>query len=481
MPRGDVVDRAAAVGAEHADDHQPGAPGDAGDPDAVVAAGADDAGDVRAVAVLVGRVAVAGDEVVAVDVVDEAVAVVVDPVAGDLAGFVQRFWARSGWSSCAPVSMTATVASPPVESFQALRIPMPASLVSSHWTGKAGSDGFGLRAALAPGASASSAEATRVATRPRRPGLVGFASMAIERRPSLAATHRVGPSRPGLAETARSWTFRGRPSPKPGRMYELAHVQDSPGGVRIRESAVVSAVFRHASPLHPHRTAPRRVAACLPAGALARTQQGPSGQFQPSATDRDGDGLPDGSDCAPDDPSRPARSGEDRNCDGTPDDGGSQVGVSGPVDGGPDPTHSASSESTSAPARSRARRAAGEAVVTVHLSGLGRLDRDLRAAPHPPAGPGARPRRDRQQRGHRPPDPRRTATARPGGWARARAACPGARPTWSGCRSRAARPRRAACVWPSRSSTPRANATAAGASCASRASPAARPAGPRSA
>ena len=55
------------------------------DADAVVADGADDAGDVGAVAVLVVGVAVLVARVVAVDVVDEAVLVVVEAVAGDLA------------------------------------------------------------------------------------------------------------------------------------------------------------------------------------------------------------------------------------------------------------------------------------------------------------------------------------------------------------------------------------------------------------
>ena len=73
------------VGAEHLDRHDPRAPGEARDADAVVAARGDDARDVRAVAVVVRRVAVVVDEVCAVDVVDEAVAVVVDAVARHLA------------------------------------------------------------------------------------------------------------------------------------------------------------------------------------------------------------------------------------------------------------------------------------------------------------------------------------------------------------------------------------------------------------
>src|SRR5688500_10009185 len=64
----------------------PRAPGDTGHAGAVVAPGADDAGDVRAVPVEVGRVGVLVGEVVAVDVVGEAVGVVVEAVARDLAG-----------------------------------------------------------------------------------------------------------------------------------------------------------------------------------------------------------------------------------------------------------------------------------------------------------------------------------------------------------------------------------------------------------
>src|SRR5262249_3078872 len=54
--------------------------------DPVVARGADRPGDVRAVCVDVRGVAVVVDEVVTVDVVHEAVAVIVDAVPGDLAG-----------------------------------------------------------------------------------------------------------------------------------------------------------------------------------------------------------------------------------------------------------------------------------------------------------------------------------------------------------------------------------------------------------
>ena len=85
------------------------------DADAVVAARGDDARHVRAVAVVVCRIAVAVDEVGAVDIVDEAVAVVVDPVARHLARVASRGWApgRDALRST-PVSTTATVTSPPV-------------------------------------------------------------------------------------------------------------------------------------------------------------------------------------------------------------------------------------------------------------------------------------------------------------------------------------------------------------------------------
>jgi hypothetical protein len=74
------------VGAEDLDRHDARPPGQAGDAHAVVAARRDDARDVRAVAVVVGGIAVAVDEVGPVDVVDDAVGVVVDAVAGHLAG-----------------------------------------------------------------------------------------------------------------------------------------------------------------------------------------------------------------------------------------------------------------------------------------------------------------------------------------------------------------------------------------------------------
>jgi len=65
-----------------AEGHKPHFGGDAGDAFAVVYAGTDDAGNVAAVAIPVVDVAVIGSEVPAVDVIDEAVVVVVDVVAG---------------------------------------------------------------------------------------------------------------------------------------------------------------------------------------------------------------------------------------------------------------------------------------------------------------------------------------------------------------------------------------------------------------
>jgi hypothetical protein len=111
----------------------------------------------------------------------------------------------------------------------------------------------------------------------------------------------------------------------------------------------------------------------LPAGSLARAD-GPSGQFQPAANDRDGDGLVDAHDCAPDDPSRPARAGHDADCDGSADDGsGSDVVITGPADGGPDPVSAASKPSTGTRMTSQVARAvAGEAVVLVRHLPLGR-------------------------------------------------------------------------------------------------------------
>lgn len=109
-----------------------------------------------------------------------------------------------------------------------------------------------------------------------------------------------------------------------------------------------------------------------PVGALA----GPSGQFQPSPGDRDGDGLADRDDCAPDDPTRPSRSGTDADCDGRADAGaGMDVAIAGPADGAPDsgePEQQQQSAAAHEPAgtvnsRRAARRAAGEPVRAVRL------------------------------------------------------------------------------------------------------------------
>ena len=85
----------------------------------------------------------------------------------------------------------------------------------------------------------------------------------------------------------------------------------------------------------------------------------PQGQFQPTAGDRDGDGIQDASDCAPDDPTRPARSGTDANCDGTADDDA--------------PVYSANSTTAvpMATLRAAARRAARVPVVEVRGTALG--------------------------------------------------------------------------------------------------------------
>ena len=77
--------------------HDRDGPVHAGHARAVVAHGADGAGDVRAVAVVVHRVAVVGDEIVAVDVADEAVASSSMPLPAISPGFVQMLAARSGW------------------------------------------------------------------------------------------------------------------------------------------------------------------------------------------------------------------------------------------------------------------------------------------------------------------------------------------------------------------------------------------------
>src|SRR6476661_2375682 len=58
---------------------------------------------------------------------------------------------------------------------------------------------------------------------------------------------------------------------------------------------------------------------------------GPTGQFQPSAGDRDGDRLADADDCAPDDPSRPAQSGQDADCDGAVDGQGYSADSTAPA------------------------------------------------------------------------------------------------------------------------------------------------------
>src|SRR5262249_24208377 len=75
-----------AGGVEELERHEADVPIDAGDADAVVADRPDGAGHVGAVAVVVHGVAVVVHEVVAVDVIDVAVVVVVDAVAGDFAG-----------------------------------------------------------------------------------------------------------------------------------------------------------------------------------------------------------------------------------------------------------------------------------------------------------------------------------------------------------------------------------------------------------
>lgn len=104
----------------------------------------------------------------------------------------------------------------------------------------------------------------------------------------------------------------------------------------------------------------------LPAGA-ALAAAGPTGQFLPSAADRDGDGLTDAADCAADDPSRPAR-GADADCDGVRDEGAIVVDVAGPA---PD-LEAASAPSRGTPAtRAVARRAAGGPVVLVRGLPLG--------------------------------------------------------------------------------------------------------------
>ncbi len=77
---------AVSFGVEELQGHDRGVPVDAGDSVTVVAHGGDRAGDVRPVAVVVHGIAVAVDEVVPVDVVDQPVAVVVDAVRRHFAG-----------------------------------------------------------------------------------------------------------------------------------------------------------------------------------------------------------------------------------------------------------------------------------------------------------------------------------------------------------------------------------------------------------
>src|SRR5262249_1826177 len=80
-----VCGPAVAAAVEDLQVHHAGAPRDTRDAHGVVALGGDDAGHVGAVAVVVERVGEVIGEVVAVHVVDVAVVVVVDEVAGDLA------------------------------------------------------------------------------------------------------------------------------------------------------------------------------------------------------------------------------------------------------------------------------------------------------------------------------------------------------------------------------------------------------------
>ena len=76
---------AAAIGPEELEGHDLDTPIDAGNADAVVAHRADGARDVGAVAVVVHRVSIVVEEIVAADVIDVAVAVIILAVAGDLA------------------------------------------------------------------------------------------------------------------------------------------------------------------------------------------------------------------------------------------------------------------------------------------------------------------------------------------------------------------------------------------------------------
>ena len=78
--------RAIAACGEELHRHQLRGPVDARNTGRIVADGSDRPGDVRAVAMVVVGIAVTVDEVVPVDIVDVPVAVIVDPVAGDLSG-----------------------------------------------------------------------------------------------------------------------------------------------------------------------------------------------------------------------------------------------------------------------------------------------------------------------------------------------------------------------------------------------------------
>ena len=84
-PGGELFRVALAVVAEHAHDHQPGAGGGAGHAGGLVVARGDEAGDGGAVPVSVVRGRARREDVRAVDVVDVAVAVIVEAVAGNLA------------------------------------------------------------------------------------------------------------------------------------------------------------------------------------------------------------------------------------------------------------------------------------------------------------------------------------------------------------------------------------------------------------
>ena len=84
--RADRIERASRTAvAEELQCHQLGVPVDPHHPLAVVARRSDRAGDVGSVGVNVHRIAIVIGEVIAVDIVDVAVAVVIDVVAGDFA------------------------------------------------------------------------------------------------------------------------------------------------------------------------------------------------------------------------------------------------------------------------------------------------------------------------------------------------------------------------------------------------------------